>query len=216
VAEHIDLIAQIKGYSRKEIKEEIKVISAYVGLHNDLEKKSKQLSGGMKRRLSVAMALTGGSKIIILDEPTSGLDPYNRRTLWELVRKFKQGRSIILTTHFMEEADALSDRIAIMNHGQVKCCGSPLFLKNTFGSGYRLTLSKGLKFDESLFKAQLASLVSKFLIETNIAAEMCINIPFEESSKLPALLTNIEANKSQYGIDGYGISSPTIEEVFIK
>ena len=72
----------------------------------------------------MAMALTGGAKVIILDEPTSGLDPYNRRTLWELIRKFKNGRSIILTTHFMEEADALADRIAIMNHGKVKCCAA--------------------------------------------------------------------------------------------
>jgi ABC-type multidrug transport system ATPase subunit len=91
---------QIKGYSRKEIKNEIETISAYVGLENDLKKKSMQLSGGMKRRLSVAMALTGGSKIIILDEPTSGLDPYNRRTLWELVRKFKKGISLYFITKF--------------------------------------------------------------------------------------------------------------------
>jgi ABC-type multidrug transport system ATPase subunit len=91
------------------------------------------------------MAVTGGSIVIILYEPTSGLDPFNRRGLWELIRKFKKDRSIVLTTHFMEEADALSDRIAIMNHGQVKCCGSPIFLKNAFGSGYRLTLAKNSK-----------------------------------------------------------------------
>ena len=59
-----------------------------------------------------------------------GLDPFNRRGIWELIRKYKQNRTIILTTHFMEEADALSDRIAIMNHGEVKCCGSLMFLKN--------------------------------------------------------------------------------------
>lgn len=101
MAEHIRMIAMIKGYPLSKIKDEIKEITSYVGLHSHLKKKSKQLSGGMKRRLSVAMALTGGSQIIILDEPTSGLDPYNRRTLWELVRKFKNDKTIILTTHFM-------------------------------------------------------------------------------------------------------------------
>nr|QUF59430.1 ATP-binding cassette transporter Abca3-like2 [Brachionus angularis] len=216
VAEHLDLIASIKGYSKSEIKEEILNISKFVGLDNDLEKKSKQLSGGMKRRLSVAMALTGGSKIIILDEPTSGLDPYNRRTLWELIRKFKKGRCIVLTTHFMEEADALSDRIAIMNHGQVKCCGSPLFLKNAFGSGFRLAIAKNLSFDENKFKEVLKEQIEKYLIETNIAAEMSISVPYGLSSKLPQLITTIEEKKNIIGIDGYGISSPTIEEVFIK
>jgi len=185
-------------------------------LQNDLEKKSKQLSGGMKRRLSVAMALTGGSKVIILDEPTSGLDPYNRRTLWELIRKFKQGRSIVLTTHFMEEADALSDRIAIMNHGEVKCCGSPLFLKNTFGAGYRLIISKNENFSEDKFRSTLTSELKEYLVETNVAAEMSVSLPLGSSSKLPSLLSNIEKNKASFGIDGYGISSPTIEEVFIK
>ena len=107
VAEHIDLVASIKGYTNAQIKDEILTISKLVGLEDHLEKKSKQLSGGMKRRLSVAMAVTGGSKVIILDEPTSGLDPFNRRGLWELIRKFKKDRSIVLTTHFMEEADAL-------------------------------------------------------------------------------------------------------------
>ena len=187
-----------------------------MGLQNDLEKKSKQLSGGMKRRLSVAMAVTGGSKVIILDEPTSGLDPFNRRSLWELIRKFKSNRSIILTTHFMEEADALSDRIAIMNHGQIKCCGSPIFLKNTFGSGYRLTLAKSFNFSEEAFKSLLNSKIKNYIIESNIAAEMCVSIPFNFNSELPKLLSDIELFKNKLGIDGYGISSPTIEEVFIK
>ena len=166
----------------------------------------------MKRRLSVAMALTGGSKVIILDEPTSGLDPYNRRSLWELIRRFKEGRSIILTTHFMEEADALSDRIAIMNHGEIKCCGSPLYLKNKFGSGYRLTLAKNKNFNEEMFKKILDENLDNYFIESNIAAELTVSVPFGSSSRLPSLLNEIEQNKAEIGIDGYGISSPTIEE----
>ncbi len=70
------------------------------------------------------MALVGDSKVIILDEPTSGLDPFNRRALWELLKNYKTNRTIILTTHYMAEADALSDRIALMKNGQVKCCGN--------------------------------------------------------------------------------------------
>jgi ATP-binding cassette, subfamily A (ABC1), member 1 len=102
VFEHLKLIAWIKGYPNSEINDEIKRISTYVGLHKDLQKKAKNLSGGMKRRLMIASALVGDSKVIILDEPTSGLDPYNRRIIWELVRKYKMDRTIILTTHFME------------------------------------------------------------------------------------------------------------------
>ena len=120
----------------------------------------------------------------------------------------------------MEEADALADRISIMNHGQVKCTGSPLFLKNTFGSGYRLVLAKNTNFNESQFKALLKSSISQLdvdkAIETDIAAEMTVSIPFSQNSELPNLLTNIDKEKEKIGIDGYGISSPTIEEVFIK
>jgi ATP-binding cassette subfamily A (ABC1) protein 3 len=145
---------------------------------------------------------------------------FNRRGLWELIRKFKKDRSIILTTHFMEEADALSDRIAIMNHGQIKCAGSPLFLKNAFGSGYRLTLAKNANFDESAFRALLKSCMPDMLvdkaIETNIAAEMSVSVGFELSRLLPALLSELDQKKVKLGVDGYGISSPTIEEVFIK
>uniref|UniRef100_A0A3B4ADE4 ABC transporter domain-containing protein n=1 Tax=Periophthalmus magnuspinnatus TaxID=409849 RepID=A0A3B4ADE4_9GOBI len=96
--------------------------------------------GGMQRKLSVAIAFVGGSRIVILDEPTAGVDPYARRGIWELLLKYKEGRTIILSTHHMDEADILGDRIAIISHGKMRCCGSSLFLKKQFGSGYYLTL----------------------------------------------------------------------------
>ena len=109
---------------------------------------STALSGGMKRKLHLAMALTGPSKvnlcillcrlihvkkILILDEPTSGMDPQARRGMWDVLQALKKDRTIMLTTHFMEEADVLGDRIAIMADGKVKCCGSPMFLKSNLG-----------------------------------------------------------------------------------
>jgi len=102
VQEHLELIALIKGYSLGQVRKEVARIATLVGLSGDLRKKAVKLSGGMKRRLMVGMAFTGDSKIIILDEPTSGLDPFNRLKFWELIRFYKKGRTIILTTHFME------------------------------------------------------------------------------------------------------------------
>ncbi len=90
----------------------------------------------------MAIALIGNSKLVVLDEPTAGMDLSARRKLWNMLKKYKQGRIIILTTHYMDEADILGDRIGIMNEGELVCLGSPLFLKNRFGTGYTLTVVK--------------------------------------------------------------------------
>ncbi len=188
----------------------------FVGLDKDLKKKTISLSGGMKRRLMVGMALIGDSKVVILDEPTSGLDPFNRLKFWELIRQYKKNRTIILTTHFMEEADALSDRIAIMNHGEVKCCGSPLYLKNYYGNGFRIIIYKQASFDLTEFELMLKSFMNDFKIETNVASEITVSIPSEKGYLLPDLLNKIDEKKEKIGVETYSISSATMEEVFLK
>ena len=95
----------------------------------------------MKRRLSLAMAAIGNPKIILLDQPTTGLDPKVRAQVWNLIGKLKAHRSIILTTHSMEEADVLADRVCVMVKGRIRCIGSSLFLKQLYGKGHRLTLN---------------------------------------------------------------------------
>ena len=110
---------------------------------------AKNLSEGSKRKLSVAIALIGGSKLVLLDEPTSGMDLSSRRTLWNMLKNYKQGRIIILTTHYMDEADILGDRIGIMAEGRLICVGSSLFLKNRFGVGYNLTIVKTSKEEKT-------------------------------------------------------------------
>ncbi|XP_030287307.1 phospholipid-transporting ATPase ABCA1 isoform X1 [Sparus aurata] len=140
VEEHIYFYARLKGCSRDEVKIEMDQMIKDVGLPHKRKELAKNLSGGMQRKLSVAIAFVGGSKIVILDEPTAGVDPYARRGIWELLLKYKQARTIILSTHHMDEADILGDRIAIISQGRLRCCGSSLFLKKYFGSGYYLTL----------------------------------------------------------------------------
>jgi len=86
--------------------------------------------------------MIGNSKIVMLDEPTSGMDTSARRNLWEMLKNNKDGRIVVLTTHYMDEADILGDRIAIMAEGDVQCTGSSLFLKNRYGVGYNLVIAK--------------------------------------------------------------------------
>lgn len=137
---------QIKGLYETKLKNDAEksILSSIedVALSDKRNTYSKNLSGGMKRKLSMAIAFCGDSKVIFLDEPTSGMDPFSRRFTWNLIREYRPNRCIILTTHFMDEADLLGDRIAIMAQGCLRCIGSSLFLKQKYGVGYRLTIEK--------------------------------------------------------------------------
>ncbi|XP_033976695.1 phospholipid-transporting ATPase ABCA1-like isoform X1 [Trematomus bernacchii] len=142
VEEHIWFYGRLKGLSEEKVKAEMEQIVNDVGLPHKRNARTHTLSGGMQRKLSVALAFVGGSKVVILDEPTAGVDPYARRGIWDLLLKYRQGRTIILSTHHMDEADILGDRIAIISHGKLCCVGSSLFLKTQLGTGYYLTLVK--------------------------------------------------------------------------
>lgn len=143
--EHLEIFYDFKGGDPAHKEREINALIEDVGLDIDQNKISKMLSGGTKRKTSVCIALCGGSKLVLLDEPTSGMDLGARRSLWDMLKSYKKDRIIILTTHHMDEADVLGDRIGIMVQGQLKCIGSPLFLKNRFGIGYRITFVKKSK-----------------------------------------------------------------------
>ncbi|XP_038146750.1 retinal-specific phospholipid-transporting ATPase ABCA4-like isoform X2 [Cyprinodon tularosa] len=145
VEEHILFYSLLKGRTQEEAQTEVENMLLDLGLPHKRDEEAQNLSGGMQRKLSVAMAFVGGSKVVILDEPTSGVDPYSRRSIWDLLLKYRTGRTVILSTHHMDEADLLSDRIAIISKGQLCCSGSPLFLKNCFGVGFYLTLVRRLK-----------------------------------------------------------------------
>uniref|UniRef100_A0A6E8W4G1 ABC transporter domain-containing protein n=1 Tax=Anopheles coluzzii TaxID=1518534 RepID=A0A6E8W4G1_ANOCL len=216
VAEHIEFFARLKGVPRSKIKDEIRHYVQLLELEDKLKKQSHTLSGGMKRKLSVGIALCGGSKVVLCDEPTSGMDPSARRALWDLLIKEKQGRTILLSTHFMDEADILGDRIAIMAEGELKACGSSFFLKKRFGVGYRLICVKGANCDRARLTGILRQHIPNINIDTDIGSELSYVLNEDYTAVFQDLLRDLEDNVEQCGITSYGISLTTLEEVFLR
>ncbi|XP_027203135.2 phospholipid-transporting ATPase ABCA3-like [Dermatophagoides pteronyssinus] len=218
VEEHLDFYCRLKhtNLTNEQIKHEIKQMVKKLDLKDKFHVQANCLSGGMKRKLSVGIALIGGSKIVILDEPTSGLDVSARRFIWDLLLQEKMGRVIIISTHFMEEADILGDRIAIMDFGSLRCYGSSLFLKKHFGAGYHLRMEKrSTDIDSDLIKKIVLDHIDGAKMESSVGIELTFSLPNEQISKFGALLRRIETELNDQ-IVNYGISITTMEEVFLK
>ena len=134
VYENLELICGIHGFSKNETKEKIETQINLLNLASVINKKAGKLSGGYKRRLSIAMALISNPEILFLDEPTLGLDVLSRADLWDIIKNLKGKITIVLTTHYMEEAEALSDRIAIMKDGKLLICDTSAAIKQKAGT----------------------------------------------------------------------------------
>lgn len=143
VRENLELIARIYGSSKKQAKEKAQAMIDKFDMQEIAKSRAKTLSGGWQRRLSIAMALITEPEILFLDEPTLGLDVLARRELWHVIEKLKGKITIILTTHYLEEAESLSDRIGIMAKGELKAVGTANELK---------ALAKTDKFEEAFIR----------------------------------------------------------------
>ncbi|KAG9264555.1 ATP-binding cassette sub-family A member 3 [Astyanax mexicanus] len=216
VREHLLFYTQLKGYPRSKIPDEVDRIIRVLNLEDKRNAQSKTLSGGMKRKLSIGIALIGDSKVVMLDEPTSGMDPSARRATWDLLQGEKRGRTILLTTHFMDEADLLGDRIAIMAGGELQCCGSPLFLKNKYGAGYHMVIVKDALCNVSEITRLVHMYVPNASLESSAGAELSYILPKESTSKFELLFAELEMNREELGIASYGASVTTMEEVFLR
>ena len=184
-----------------------------------LEKKNsltKHLSGGQKRKLSVGIALLGNPKLVMLDEPTSGMDATARREFWDMLKKYKKDKIIILTTHYMEEADYLGDRIAIMAFGKLRCCGTSLFLKGRFGIGYNLHILKEQFADSGEIIQFVHERVPDSEKQSDIGTEILIRLPFSSAGQFKSLFKDLDEYKSSLNIESYGISVTTLEDVFLR
>ena len=217
VREHLKLMSELKG--NKMNKEEINNLIEKIELNDKKDSLSSTLSGGQKRKLCVALALCGNSKLVLLDEPTSGMDIMSKRVLWDFLREYKKNKIIILTTHSLEEAEILGDRIGIMNEGKYICSGTSNFLKSKYPCGFNINFiinDKILTREKRIeFVGKLKQIDNSGLIK--IASKNILSINFlKTDDNVKELFKEIERIKTDYGIENYTVSTTSLEDVFLK
>ncbi|KAF2885019.1 hypothetical protein ILUMI_21135 [Ignelater luminosus] len=228
VYEHLLLFGMLKGLSLYNAKREAMILLTHINLLERRNYHASKLSGGMRRKLSLGMALIGNSKVLILDEPTSGLDPEARREIWDILLTYRGSRTTLVTTHSMEEADVLGDRIAIMDHGRLVCYGSSMFLKKEYSTGYKLTITR----DEEAYRSlryqgggtnQVTAITELVQGRVRNAKHVMTNgctvvysLPHDMKSYFGGLLETLESRKSDLCITHIALSVTTLDEVYLK
>ena len=209
--EHLQLYAAFKGVA--EVEAHCDEILRSVALSAHADNQISTFSGGMKRRLSVGIASVGGPRVLFLDEPTTGMDPLSRRRVWSTIEKLKLQRILLLTTHSMEEADALGDTIAILDNGKLRACGSSLLLKSRYGKGHTVSL-----LSKSTSSGRVTEIVKACIpaaeVMSSDAGNTAVSLPRAAMKGVPRLLASLMAENDL--IDDWGISNTSLEEVFLR
>ncbi|KAJ8718117.1 hypothetical protein PYW07_006047 [Mythimna separata] len=216
VQEHIMFFTMLKHGTYAEARESSRIIAERLGIADKLRAKTSELSGGMKRRSQLACALAGGATVLVLDEPTSGLDVETRRELWDLLLSLRGERTVLISTHFMEEVDALGDRVAALHGGVLRCFASTLHLKKAIGTGYRLTFTTFGMPNEAAISGVVMAHVPDASVKEQTINSISYNLPATHSGNFPALFSDLEARRSQLGLDSIGVGVSTLEEVFLR
>lgn len=216
VIDHLFLFGRLRGMSGEALKADVNKMVESLGFPEKAYSAAGTLSGGQKRRLCVGISMVGGNSVVYLDEPTAGLDPVSRRHLWELVQRNREGRAILLTTHFMDEADVLGDRIAIVKEGRLRALGSSRFLKKRFGMGYLLRCSMEANADVRRVQECITKYVPEASFVSNAGTEFAMRLPKEAVTIFARLFEELDNRKGELSMLNYGIETTTLEEVFMR
>ncbi|KAF5957627.1 hypothetical protein HYC85_004852 [Camellia sinensis] len=226
--EHLHLFARIKGLPAASIESVAQKSLAEVKLTEAAKTRAGSYSGGMKRRLSVAISLIGDPKLVILDEPTTGMDPITRRHVWDIIENAKKGRAIVLTTHSMEEADILSDRIGIMAKGRLRCIGTSIRLKSRFGTGFISNISFAGAANGTPVRGEDVPIVNHepvkqfFKKHLNVVPKeenksfLTYVIPHDKEELLTNFFAELQDREREFGIADIQLGLTTLEEVFLN
>ncbi|XP_028170335.1 ATP-binding cassette sub-family A member 3-like [Ostrinia furnacalis] len=216
VIEHVMFFTLLKKGTYREARISAEKLLEKLNLQQKANSQSSDLSGGMKRRLQLACALAGQANVLILDEPTSGLDVETRRSLWDIFMSLRGSHTVLLSTHFMEEADALGDRVAALHAGQLRCHATPMYLKRAIGTGYRLTFTTTGSPKEAAITSVVQSVVPEATATGSGFNSISYKIPMASTKSLPGLFSKLESKKTELGIESMGVGVSTLEEVFLK
>lgn len=216
VEEHLLYYSRIKGKGRGEDLLAVASILADVSMQNERRLRASSLSGGQKRRLSVASALCGDPMVVFLDEPSSSLDPGSRIGLWEIIQSVSQSRCTLLTTHSMDEAEVLCNRIGIIKDGHMVCLGSSSQLKNLYGEGYKLelTLTPGIDIDDQIMPALQAKVAPEAVVVSQKYGHVTVQLGSEAT--LSQVTQLLETQKKALGIHRWSLSRNGLDEVFLS
>lgn len=210
-----------KGVRPDGIAAEVDALLMEVGLTAKADCAVESLSGGQRRKLSLAIALCGGSETIILDEPTAGMDPVSRREIWELIRRHRAGRVVLLTTHFLDEADAIGDRISIVAQGKLCCQGSSIFLQNAYPQSYTIqaAMAAGLPYDAASFLALAQGFIPEARLShtSSDSSQLQLKVPdVGGGALLVSLLQALETKAQEGTISELTLTAPGLEDVFFS
>ena len=211
--EQLEMTGRLYDVKRNAARKKALELLTVLGLERKRDKRAKTLSGGMKRRLNIALALIHGPEILILDEPQAGLDPQSRVLVRDYIRSLAQKITIILTTHDMDEADRLSDRVAVIDHGRLLVLDSPEKLKNKVGKGDILEV-KVLPGQEGQVDRFLSHLPGDLLHMTQPEENRLHLVGSGIRDSLPALLEGLKKNRLE--IEDLTLRKKTLEDVFIS
>ncbi|KAF9904740.1 hypothetical protein EC991_002377 [Linnemannia zychae] len=220
VRDHLKLFAKIKGVAPEHLEASVDQMVEEMGLGPLGNKRAKTFSGGNKRRLSLAMAVIGCPKVVFLDEPTTGVDVAIRQAIWNSIRKLKRTSCVILTTHSMEEADALCDRIGIITNGHIQALGTSQRLKNTYGAGYKVivkTFTNPLLVTGEMERTVGTGRVTLVqALGSSLEYELTRVEGERTTDMLAKLFSLFEQKRKQLGIEDYSVSQTTLAQVFIE
>ncbi|XP_064006723.1 ATP-binding cassette sub-family A member 10-like [Pogoniulus pusillus] len=218
VHEHLRTYAAVKGVSREDIAAAVNRVVDALQLQEYLNKKLRKVSAGTARKLCFAVSVLGNPTVLLLDEPSTGMDPNGQRRVWKMIRAALRSKETgaILTTHYMEEAEAVCDRVAIMVSGQLRCIGSIQYLKNKFGKGYLLEIKVKDPEQSDLLHAEVLRIFPGAARQERFPSLLVYKVPMEDALPLSQSFSRLEEARRNFSLEEYSFSLNTLAQVFLE